>query len=540
MKKLILPVVAMLLCMTACKKEENGILRLEVEHYNSDAKMHIDSEDFAVWDNNDAVYLNGQATTVSISGTTATIAVPEGVSAPYYASYPYQATSANGSYTITLPAEQTYRKNEAGQQILDAPMAAYSADGNKLKFRNICSILALKVIPSSSATTKVLRIEVSANQPLWGDISFQNDLNSDPYTLSSCTNGGNTVTLMCNNETVPSTGKIFNIALPVVENATFAIKVYTQEGTFNDSYSYTRTQTGNVSFAKNTIHQVPLTLNIEERSTPLDLFTINSTGSTVSFAATNLIYSNSVWGFSTNPWSYISQNTSINNATNCDLFGFSTDSQYGTTCWSKYTGNGSLMGSDKTFVDWGNALGTNSGWYTLTSTEWLYVFNTRTNTVTFNSTSMGTLRWVRANVSGVNGVILFPDGNVTLNVSDKSLVKPGRFISATTSDNTFTADEWNNAFKPAGCVFLPAISGFRYSTDLKENYFTGNNFGNVCYYWSKTPVTSGVKSEAMAVSVINKYSASTSAIFSKQTDTVATATTMYRREGLPIRLVRTR
>ena len=42
MKKLVFPIMAMLLCMTACKKESNGIVTLEVEPYNSDAKMHLE------------------------------------------------------------------------------------------------------------------------------------------------------------------------------------------------------------------------------------------------------------------------------------------------------------------------------------------------------------------------------------------------------------------------------------------------------------------------------------------------------------------
>lgn len=466
MKKLILPVVAMLLCMTACKKEENGILRLEVEHYNSDAKMHIDSEDFAVWDNNDVVYLNGQETAVSISGTTATIAVPEGVSAPYYASYPYQATSANGSYTITLPAEQTYRKNTDGQQILDAPMAAYSADGNKLKFRNICSILALKVIPSSSATTKVLRIEVSANQPLWGDISFQNDLNSDPYTLSSCTNGGNTVTLMCNNENVPSTGKIFNIALPEVSDATFTIKVYTEENF--DIYSYTRTQSGSISFDKNTIHEVPFTLNTDER-TSLGLFSIDDISGYyyyyVSFAPGNYQYYNISGSNASDPWTYkTSQSYS-----DCDLFAWNSDRLGGRSIYGPdgYQGGGRTGCGSYDAGEYSYLLGKD---------EWQYVFCSRTNSLSFNGTGMYQVLWVRANVNNLNGVILFPDGNVTLTVVGKNL-------SATATDyttNTFTADEWNNVFKPAGCVFLPAL-GYRYNGELSA-------FGENCCYWSSTGI----------------------------------------------------
>ncbi len=455
MKKLILPVVAMLLCMTACKKEENGILRLEVEHYNSDAKMHIDDDDFAVWDNDDVVYLNGQECHVySPYGDAASITFPRTLMPPYYASYPYQATHEAGysDYTITLPAVQKYRTNGSGQQIVDAPMAAFSADGNKLKFRNIGSILALKVI--SSSTIKVTNIEVSANKPLCGDISFQSDINNSTYTLSSCSNGGYSVTLMGINENVSSTGKIYYIALPAVNDAKFTIKVYTQESGFY--YSYTRTQSGTVSFDKNTIHEVPFTLNTNERSS-VDLFSITGTAK-VSFAPGNCQYINGAESYYSDPW-MCKTSQSFND---CDLVGFDGDASYGRTIYTTYSYTGQI--NDR------------YGIYNkvLSKDEWDYVFSNRTNAVTFNGTSKGTVRWVRANVSSVNGVILFPDGVVILNVPGKSLSTPGSFLTTTTSDNTFTADEWNNVFKPMGCVFLPALG----------NGTSG--LGTNCLYWTST------------------------------------------------------
>ena len=125
MKKILLSIVTMLLCMTACKKEENGILRLEVEHYNSEAKMHIDDEHYAVWDEGDFIYLNGTPSIIQIQGNKAIVNdVTEG--APYYASYPYPMTPNNSNYTMTLPAVQNYRENANGEQIVAAPMAAYS------------------------------------------------------------------------------------------------------------------------------------------------------------------------------------------------------------------------------------------------------------------------------------------------------------------------------------------------------------------------------------------------------------------------------
>ena len=49
--------------------------------------------------------------------------------------------------------------------------------------------------------------------------------------------------------------------------------------------------------------------------------------------------------------------------------------------------------------DWGNTIG--SGWRTLTSAEWTYLFDSRTTT--------SGVRYAKATVNGVSGVILLPD-----------------------------------------------------------------------------------------------------------------------------------
>ena len=64
MKKILLPLVALMLCMVACQKDDNGILRLEIEKYASDAKVHLDGANYAVWDNNDEIKVNGNNYTV--------------------------------------------------------------------------------------------------------------------------------------------------------------------------------------------------------------------------------------------------------------------------------------------------------------------------------------------------------------------------------------------------------------------------------------------------------------------------------------------
>ncbi len=271
MKKLILPFVVLLIGMAACQKEDTNVLTLEVEHYNGDAKMHIDNQDFAVWDDGDIVWLNENEKQVSVNNTThqATISA-SGLSAPYYASYPYKLEKSiflTTTYKITLPAEQTYEE-VGGRQKVAAPMLAYASNGDNsiLKFHNIGSVLAVKVLNNTNFPLRVYSISVTANAQegqadpnLWGtgNIIMMNPLGttsiSELKDLTNSDNNGNTVTLKCEGGVeVPAEGKVFYIALPTLIRARLTVKV-------DDGYGiYTLAQTNNtVIFNSNTLHQVP-------------------------------------------------------------------------------------------------------------------------------------------------------------------------------------------------------------------------------------------------------------------------------------------
>ena len=122
-------------------------------------------------------------------------------------------------------------------------------------------------------------------------------------------------------------------------------------------------------------------------------------------------------------------------------------------------------------ADWGYNPISNGGnqenqWRTLTHNEWKYVFNTRT-------TSSGK-RYAKAQVDGINGVILLPDNWQTSYYSLSST----NTSSANYSSNTIDASQWAT-LEQHGAVFLPA-AGFR---NGPTSFFSGSN-----YYWSATCV----------------------------------------------------
>lgn len=216
------------------------------------------------------------------------------------------------------------------------------------------------------------------------------------------------------------------------------------------------------------------------------IFSVGSTKQ-VCFSRGNLQYNASldIWRFADKQYDYIgssNSNISQNYEGWIDLFGWGTSGwNSGANCyqpWSKSTNyddyfvggssNNSLTGSWAK-ADWGvyNAIsngGNNSNtWRTLTKEEWDYLFNTRV-------TPSG-IRFAKAIVHGVNGVIIVPD-DWTVNTYNFGSYNSS---NAPFTYNTISDSQWNT-IEQAGAVFLPA-SGLRNGTSVSSN-------GSYGYYWS--------------------------------------------------------
>jgi hypothetical protein len=221
-------------------------------------------------------------------------------------------------------------------------------------------------------------------------------------------------------------------------------------------------------------------------------FTINAEGHQVYFSQGNLQYIGSAaepyWKFADNQWDYLGTTTNQNSSNpnvDRDLFGWGTSGwNPGNTYYRPWDTNNSSgasygpAGSNNLTdayanSDWGvyNSI-SNGGnlpnqWRTLSRDEWGYVFDIRT-------TDSG-IRFAKAVVNNVNGVILLPDDwNISyydLNDTDTN--------TANFASNTISASEWDT-LEQHGAVFLPA-AGFRFGVSVKS-------VGVNCYYWSSTHV----------------------------------------------------
>ena len=215
-------------------------------------------------------------------------------------------------------------------------------------------------------------------------------------------------------------------------------------------------------------------------------FSINGSGDQVYFSQGNLQYkaSNGTWRFATNQYEYIGDaNSNISSSYSdwIDLFGWGTSGwNCENTCYQPWDSNNSygkygppgeynLTGSYAN-SDWGyyntisNGGNQSHQWRTLTQSEWNYVFNTR-------STTSG-IRYAKAQVNDLNGVILLPDNWSSSYFSlSNTNSKDANF-----SSNVISSSTWANSLEAHGAVFLPA-AGYRDVTSV-------NDVGGYGTYWS--------------------------------------------------------
>ena len=246
-----------------------------------------------------------------------------------------------------------------------------------------------------------------------------------------------------------------------------------------------------VEQAQYTNETVTLSFEVETPEGAIDgLFTINDEGGKVFFSKGNLLYNKNtgVWSFMEQQYDmveFLGQDVGENYADqdSVSLFGWSTSGyDHGGHCYqpwntssdySDYHAYGSHLFNleDETGqADWGYNAIANGGntehlWRTLTTDEWNYIFATR-------ATPSG-IRFAKACVGNVNGVILLPDdwsgSYFNLNFPNTTNVY--------FENNLISLEQWA-AIEQYGAVFLPA-AGYRLGTEVL-------NTGSSGLYWSST------------------------------------------------------
>jgi serine/threonine protein kinase len=227
------------------------------------------------------------------------------------------------------------------------------------------------------------------------------------------------------------------------------------------------------------------------------LFTINEAGDQVYFSKGNLQYKpyTNTWRFAENQYDYVgggNANVYYGNLYRAwlDLFSWSSNGRshgsvnYQPWCYSTEDVNNDTTSQYSAYgidtcdlcdfdgqADWGYNAISNGGnedglWRTLTRDEWMYLLYTR-------NTASG-IRFVKANVQSVNGLLLLPDdwNDKAYHLSDVNN-DDAHYLS-----NTIPFSYWEKKVEVRGAVFLPA-AGIR---DVCTVGLVGING----YYWSAT------------------------------------------------------
>ena len=472
------------------------------------------------------VYVNGSSThgTYRVNSTSKT-----GLDAVNAANTLYYPTTGDVNLYAVYPAasiashtvkyDQTTEANYKASDLMYASKTVTQADksnNQELQFGHQLVKLKVQIVKAADvgSVTKVEMQNVKRKVTVAANTSSMSLTDLTSASGETGTGADEDKILVFSGSNTQTSTQTYAVVFPVQEWADQDFITVTADG-----------QTATYKLTKNDFtfgHEYTLTLNINARAlgNTVSIDTWNNGGSAVinptaselyigaiggkfSVAANKKVYfsqgnlratyngSSWTWSFAENQWDYIGNATGntkvtgsspfINENATVDLFGWVGASstwtgaaQYGissSTAIHNTNGYGNKA-LESLKSDWGNlAISngggfSNSGWFTLNIYEWGYVFKTR-------STTSG-VRYAKATVNGVSGVILLPDDWST---SYYSLASTNTGEAAYNT-NSISSSDWSSKFEAHGAVFLPA-AGYRNGTTV---YLAGSDGS----YWSTT------------------------------------------------------
>ena len=474
------------LLATGCKKDEvkdTFNLNAVIEEVNGTQKVHMEGF-LPVWDNNDAIRVNNENCTVSITGTGANrknSIAKQTEEQTYCAFYPASYLGTNTNITnhsgiwITLPQRQDYIVS-GGNQTVRMPMIAYS-NTTDLHFKNLCSVLKVTVTNTTGHTFKLDSIQVKCDgSNLWGRCSVSlggYTSVSTPAGMSGLISGGKVVTLCGANKTsmnesfADRAAKIYYIVVPKVDNAdTFRIRLCIEEG-----FLFNMKTPEKKSIARNKLISMPF--NAEDFEQPIDVilgpFSVSDT-TKVSFSTGNLWYDKTTqkYKFETAQWAYM-PSSNIQNETHISHFWWhkNANSSYA----YRFPGDPELI-TDVIFTNHPQSVymanpnfeveGVKGKFRTLSTDEWGYLIEDRNRR--FNKVLSTIANITIPGVGTMDGFIILPD------------------TSTATLSNLTTIDKIN----AWGAAFLPSAGGRQDANPntTYNDYLNGTVGNKIGVYWS--------------------------------------------------------
>lgn len=513
MKKITLAIaMAALVLFAGCKKDKETTgttIKASIEQCKGDGSktsiVPVGGEAEIRWTAGDKIVVNngsknGTFTLTNGQGTKNGIFTYNGeytFGSNNIAVYPETAIISGTTVSMTLPATQNL--SDPGSFADDAnPMWTSFADADDLEFTSLCGVLGLQLAGNNVDITAIEIVSSNATDKLNG--AFVADVSETNPQLTPDTENSGTNSIMLNCSTkLTTTAQPFYIVLPVNTLASgFTMKIYNGEA----GLIYVRSTTANLNMALNTVKMMdPITVI---PGALLGKFTINANGDQVYFSKGNLQYIGSAatpyWKFADHQWEYLGNNgqNSTSQTVDRDLFGWATSgynhNNHSYQPWETnetqanyyaYNNQALNLWQENRQAEWGyNAISNggnqeNIGWHTLIPARWEYLFYTRT-------TSSG-IRYAKAQVNGVNGMIMLPDdwntSYYTLNSTNTA--------NAKYNTNVISLENWNNVLEPHGAVFLPD-AGIRVGTTIStaiscywtsDQFYSYQNKDQCCNLW---------------------------------------------------------
>lgn len=242
MKKNLLTIAAMVLCLAACQKNDNTLI-LEIDPYDNDAKMYIDGERFAVWDNGDLVWVEGEIYVLQTVGNDKKTAQIHDINLNDYtmvrAVFPGNRVGRGegNDITINIPELQNWNFLTEAYNKIQAPMTGSmnrpgKDEQGKLRFTNLGSVieLHLKNYNKGDEYRKTIsRIEIIDENggKLSGTYNIKYENPRDYIAPIDGQTYSNAVFVNCNNKEFPAGNHLtlYAVVAPI-QNATITINVY--------------------------------------------------------------------------------------------------------------------------------------------------------------------------------------------------------------------------------------------------------------------------------------------------------------------------
>ena len=489
----ILAAVAMLCSLamtTACTKDDadnfpEGALEIFAEGSGSGTKTTVNGTSVK-WVDKDKVWINGATGTVRHNGDH-WYAVKDGsssfvTSSDFNSFYPDIIATATGassqtdtSATVVFPSHYA-SSFDGDNQVLSLPMAARSEAGaTGVRFKHLSAGINVNVKNTFTNDTVLYldSVSVTSGSVNLCGLASVGLSTSDVPTVSATVTGSKTVTVYFSTPVALAVNAEKCVQVPVIPSSSdlgeVTIRVYTHLAPVAygsmEVFTFEKNKSSFGALGRNEVKSSPEIGIVRGGAnvTPSvkGAFSVSPT-TRVIFSQGNLQYVGSTWQFAEHQYDYLGSSQSDGNR---DLFGWGTGSNPNQT---------STTDADYgTFNDWGNYI--TGDWRTLSSVEMNYLLNTRSNT-TFNlPNSTSNIRYTKATVNGVNGLIIFPDNYV--HPTGVTITETPEYNTANADYSTFTvsSSHWT-LMQAAGAVFLPA-AGYRNGTSAPSEVASHG------YYW---------------------------------------------------------